>query len=117
MWEAVIGAVGGVLGGGVGVALVAGWFGRRKAAAEAEVTLSDALTDGYSELVQELRAERAELREERAEMRKELRQAHADNQALRLEIGELRSELRAVKTDINRVTAGLPPLTDWSNRP
>ena len=96
------------------------WFGRRKAAVDAEVTLSG----GYGDLVNELRKERAELRAERAELRTELRTAHADNQAahlesqsMRLEMGELRTELRAVKADLGRVMAGQAPLTDWTNRP
>lgn len=99
------------------------WFGRRKAAVDAEVTLSG----GYGDFVSELRAERAEqrtelqaereeLKEERAEMRAELREAHKDNLALRQEIGDLRIELRSVKSDIIRMSAGLPPLTDWTQQ-
>lgn len=106
-----------VAGSSVLTALVDRWFFRRKVSAEAEVTLSEGITEGYGAFVATLRQEREELRQERAEMREELREAHRDNLALRQEIGALRTELRAVKSDLVRVTAGLPPLTDWSSRP
>jgi septal ring factor EnvC (AmiA/AmiB activator) len=115
--------VGAIVGTGVLSTGVTLWFGRRKADAEAEVTLSG----GYGDFVAELRAERAEqrtelqaereeLKKERAEMRAELREAHKDNLELRQEIGSLRIELRAVKSDIVRMSAGLPPLTDWTQQ-
>ncbi|MFD3426132.1 hypothetical protein [Nocardia fluminea] len=92
------------------------WFGRRKANADAEVTLSG----GYGELVRELRAERKELREQLVE-------AHTDNQAMltevtlsrtelsaaRLEVSALTAEVRAVKDDLRRVLNGKPPIGDW----
>lgn len=104
--------VGVIVGTGVLSTALTLWFGRKKADVEAEVTLSG----GYGDFVKELREERAELKKERTEMREELRETHRDNVALRIEIGDLRSELRAVKTDLGRVLAGQPPLTDWTQQ-